>query len=217
LGAEHSAAYNLLGEAIRWRGDGMRAPRSAACTWGSTADERALAFACNRFLPDADAVYFRATTARAAAPTLFRWLCQLRAAPYSYDLLDNGGRRSPRSLIPGLERLEVGQRVMRIFTLVDFEPDEQITLVMSRPDAVRLFGEVAVTYLIVPHGERACRLVAKLRVRYPRRGAARAMRWILPWGDALMMRKQLHTLAHLAERTERSGASGGAAGRGGVQ
>ena len=98
---------------------------------------------------------YRAVDVAAPAEIVFRWLCQLRAAPYSYDLIDNGGRRSPQELTPGLERLEPGQRFMRIFRLVEFEPGRSIT-VLSRGT---VFGEVAVTYRV--RGAGAGRIAAR--------------------------------------------------------
>ena len=156
-------------------------------------------FPCDRSLPNAEAAYFRAVEVQASAHTLFQWLCQLRVAPYSYDWIDNGGRQSPRHLIPELQHLEVGQRVMTIFQLVEFEADRHLTLVLSSPFAIVLFGEIAVSYVIVPQTEQRCRLVAKLLVRSPRRGFGSMLRVLLPWGDLVMMRKQLLTLKRLAE------------------
>ena len=85
---------------------------SAAIEWGSTADERATSYPCEEFVADADIAVFRGIDISAPVPVVFRWLCQLRVAPYSYDLLDNLGRRSPRELTPGADELEVGQRIM---------------------------------------------------------------------------------------------------------
>ena len=115
-------------------------------------------------------------TVNAPPALLFRWLCQLRAAPYSYDWLDNLGRQSPRRLTPGLDRLQVGQRIMTVFQLAAFEPDRHITAVLDRPGA--LFDDLAVTYLIVPEAEERCRLVVKLAVAYPRTPIGAAMRWM---------------------------------------
>jgi hypothetical protein len=86
---------------------------SIAWTWGTESAERALVFPCDAHLRDASAQYFRGISVRAAPAVLFHWLCQLRVAPYSYDWIDNGGRRSPRTPTPGMEQLSLGQSVMR--------------------------------------------------------------------------------------------------------
>lgn len=167
-------------------------------TWGSTEQERHLDFACDRHVDGANDAVYRAVTVDAPAPLMFRWLCQLRAAPYSYDWIDNLGRRSPRTLTAGLDRLQPGQRIMTVFELAEFEQDRQLTAVLKRGSA--LVGELAVTYLIVPETEGRSRLVVKLVAAYPRGPFGAAMRRLLPAGDLVMMRKQLLTLKKLAER-----------------
>ena len=170
---------------------------SIAFTWGTTTEERRQPFTCDKHLDRADAAYFRGVTVRAPATTVFQWLCQLRVAPYSHDWIDNLGRKSPPELTPGLENLAVGQRVMRVFELVDFEPGRHLTCLTKS----RLFGHVAVTYMVVPSTEATCRLLAKVAVRYPWPPLGWMLRILLPWGDLVMMRRQLLNLKRLSERT----------------
>ncbi|MGQ0805068.1 MAG: hypothetical protein ACT4PI_14555 [Actinomycetota bacterium] len=120
-------------------------------------------------------------------------------APYSYDWIDNWGRRSPQELVPGTEELEVGQRILSIFRLVDFAPDRQLTLVLAR--ARRVFGDVALSYVVVPEGADRCRLLVKLLVNHPGPRLLRPLvRWVGPLGDLVMMRRQLLNFKGLAER-----------------
>ncbi len=181
---------------------------SIAYTWGSTVAERAETFACDAWLTDADVVLYRGITIDAPPEVVFRWLCQLRAAPYSYDWIDNFGRTSPRTLTPRLDALAVGQRVMTIFRLVAFEKDKHLTLELATPASQTLFGQIALTYRVEPSSRgtargtaRGTRLVVKMRVRQTGpRLVARVRTQLLAWGDLFMMRKQLLTLKELAER-----------------
>lgn len=166
----------------------MRLPR----VWGATDAETAVAYPCDAYATATTSDWYRAVTVEADPATVFRWLCQLRVAPYSYDLVDNLGRRSPRTRDPELERLEVGQRVSTIFRLDSFETDRHITLVMDR--GTWLFGDVAITYAVRRVEPHATRLVAKLIIELD---PVRTV--LLGWGDLLMMRKQLLTLKSLAE------------------
>jgi hypothetical protein len=187
---------------------GVKLP-SVIDTWGSSDEERDATYPCDAVIERPDRVLFRAVDVAAPADLVFRWFCQLRLAPYSYDWIDNLGRQSPRHLTPGLDRLEVGQRVATIFRLASFEEGRSITF-----DADSwLFGRVAMTYRAMPVGAGAadagaCRLVVKLAVAWPPGLLGPVMRTLLPAGDLVMMRRQLLNLKALAERDASLGGRG---------
>jgi hypothetical protein len=168
-------------------------------TWGTRPEERRLSYPCDRLIPHPDDSLYRGVTIDASPQTVFRWLCQMRLAPYSYDWIDNGGRESPRVLTPGLEDLAVGQDVMEIFQLADFTRDRHLTLrIKSNSGAQRLFGDIAGSYLVIAK-RASCRLLVKLVVRHPPGVCGELMRVLLPWGDLIMMRRQLLNFKQLAE------------------
>lgn len=164
---------------------------SVGANWGATREELTLTLACDGLLSGAPVRLHRAVSISAPAATVFRWLCQLKLAPYSYDVIDNFGRRSPRQLTSGAEQLQVGQRFMTIFSLASFASDEHITLRSRR---------TAVTYAVLPTGKHA-RLLARVLFDPPGgRFGATLTGQALALGDLVMMRKQLLTLKALAER-----------------
>ncbi len=164
--------------------------------WGTTAEERGRRFPCDSILPEYNDAYYRGITVSATPKVLFRWLCQLRAAPYSYDWIDNLGRTSPRQLNHELEDLEPGQRFMTIFDLADFERDRHVTLRLRRPG---LFPPLAVTYCIDSTDQKDCRLIVKLVLQFEPSLRSRLIRPLGPWLDWIMMRRQLLNLKQLAE------------------
>jgi hypothetical protein len=157
--------------------------------WGSTAAERARPYPCDELMPATSATLFRAIDISAPPAAVYRWLCQLRVAPYSYDWIDNLGRRSPPTLTPGLDELQVGQRVMTVFRLASFEANRQLTI-LSRP---RFGPDSAITYLIVESPENTSRLIMKMIIDIPR-----VLLTPFATADLVMARKQLQTLAALA-------------------
>jgi hypothetical protein len=162
--------------------------------WGASAQEQAIALPCDELLPAAPLRLHRAVTVDAPAQLIFRWLCQLKLAPYSYDLLDNFARRSPRELTSGVDQLVLGERFMSIFRLESFSTDEQITLKARR---------TVVTYAVIVD-DQTTRLLARVLFDPPGPPSlADLCGKALALGDLVMMRKQLLTLKSLAERDAR--------------
>ena len=59
-------------------------------------------FWCETLVENANAARMRSVEIAAPPELVFRWLCQLRVAAYSYDWANSAERRSPRELLPGL-------------------------------------------------------------------------------------------------------------------
>jgi len=171
-------------------------------SWGVTAQERRLAYPCDDILPNSNYTLYYGITVAASPAILFRWLCQMRVAGYSYDLISHFWRRSPRVLTPGLERLAVGQRFMEITEIVDFERDRHLTLRLRKPGIY--YPPFAVSYSIVPADGGCCRLLVKCNLRF--RPGLRDLvgRTIGPFLTSIMMRRQLVNLKELSEHTTRS-------------
>jgi hypothetical protein len=165
--------------------------------WNTTAAENTAIYPAHRYAITPYRTFLRAVDVAAPPAAVFRWLCQLKVAPYSYDWLDNRGRRSPRELTHGAEKLAIGQRLM-IARIVEFEPGRHITAV-SLPAVIAMFGAISLTYQVTPAAG-GSRLVACLDVT-ARSRAGRLRTDLLAVGDLVMMRKQLLNLKALAERS----------------
>ncbi len=165
--------------------------------WGATPEE------VRRHYPADDLVrgsllLTRAIDVCAPADITWRWLCQIAVAPYSYDWIDNGGRRSPQTLTPGTERLELGQAMAVVFRLTSFDDGHHWTAITTARGQ-RMFGPVAMTYAAEPDGP-GSRIVCRIAAGAAGGPLAWARAQVLAWGDLVMMRRQFLNLRALAER-----------------
>jgi hypothetical protein len=100
--------------------------------WGATDDEVARPMPGDDLFPDAPTAT-RAITIEAQPHDIWPWLVQLgygRAGWYSYDWIDNDGRRSAERVVPELQRMEPGDEILMIpglgFSVRDVEANRFI-------------------------------------------------------------------------------------------
>ncbi|KQX74435.1 hypothetical protein [Aeromicrobium sp. Root472D3] len=156
--------------------------------WGVTDAETRRHYPCDDVVPRPAWQAWRGVTVDATPDKVWPWIVQLRLAPYSYDWIDNLGRRSPREL-QGLRDPEVGDP----FTATAGRP---IGTVLSVEPGVHLTAKLVgayMSYVLRDDGE-STRLLLKLAARN-----GRALGPLIAVGDLVMARKQLLNLKTLAE------------------
>jgi hypothetical protein len=156
--------------------------------WGVTDDEVGRRYPCDEIVTSPVLQAWRGVTVCAAPDVLWPWVAQIRLAPYSYDWIDNLGRRSPKELrkvpdpAPGQPFTTAATR--RLGRILSASPAEQLT--------ARIAGAV-MSYVLVPEGS-STRLLLKIVT-----ARGRLVAPLLSVGDLVMARRQLLNLKRLAE------------------
>ncbi|MCI2420231.1 polyketide cyclase [Saccharopolyspora sp. K220] len=158
--------------------------------WGVSDSEIVRSYPCDDFVTSPALEAWRGVSVQAPSEAVWPWVTQVRLAPYSYDWIDNLGRRSPRELVdlpePQVDdnfTTACGRRLGRI---VSVDPGKQLT--------GTILGAV-MSYVLVPQDHDTTRLLFKLVMQ--------TSRWValgVSVGDLIMARRQLLNLKMLAER-----------------
>jgi hypothetical protein len=157
--------------------------------WGITRAETARRYPCDEILTDPVLEAWRGVTVEARPEKVWPWVAQIRLAPYSYDWIDNLGRRSPQRL-RGLPEPVAGET----FTAVAGRPLGRIVAVSSGEHLTGVIMGAVMSYVLVPKGSHT-RLLLKIVLR-----RWRTLAPLLSLGDLVMARRQLLNLARLAEQ-----------------
>ena len=156
--------------------------------WGVTEEEVARPYPCDAEVRDPVLQAWRGVTVHAPAERVWPWIAQIRLAPYSYDWIDNAGRRSPTQL-SDLPPPTVGDH----FTSVAGRPQGRVLSVVPGEHLTAQIMGAVMSYVVVPTGDSA-RLLLKVVMA---RGGALAP--FVSVGDLVMSRRQLLNLKSLAE------------------
>jgi hypothetical protein len=158
--------------------------------WGVNESETSRFYPCDDFVAAPVLQVWRGVDVQVPPEALWPWVAQVRVAPYSYDWIDNRGRRSPKDLL-GLPEPRVGDRFTTaggrgLGRIVAVDPGRQLT--------GTIMGAF-MSYVLVPQDHDTTRLLLKV--------VSQVSHWAAPAlsvGDLIMARRQLLNLKQLAER-----------------
>ena len=173
--------------------------------WGASPDEIAGPVVGDDLCPDAGVIATRSITLAAPPDQVFPWLRQMgfgRAGWYSYDWLDNLGRRSARRIHPEWQDVVAGSRVPAgpmSFKAAIVEPPRAFVLRVGSGESAKSRIQFVLAYELreVPEGTR---LVTRVRIRVEVPGGRLIERLVLGPGDGVMVRRQLLNLARRVDR-----------------
>jgi hypothetical protein len=168
--------------------------------WGATDAEINGPVVGDEICPDAREVATRCITCNASPDVVFAWIRQMgfgKAGWYSYDWIDNLGRRSASTINPDWQNVHSGDTVPGgpiNFEAVIVDTPRAFVLRVEPKGAMRsrLCFSLAYELRDDPAGTR---LVTRMRARIDVPGGRFLEHFLLGPGDGIMLRKQLLNIA----------------------
>jgi hypothetical protein len=161
--------------------------------WGVSDAEISRPYPCDEFMRAPALEAWRGVDVAAPPEAVWPWVAQVRIAPYSYDWIDNRGRRSPRELADLAE-----PRVGEAFTTTGGRAVGRIVSVEAGKQLTGTIMGAYMSYVLLPADHDGTRLLLKVVMRTSGLTALG-----LCVGDLIMSRRQLLNLKRLAERHRR--------------
>ncbi len=170
--------------------------------WGATDAETRRAMPGDEIVSHPSFNATRAVTIEAPAENIYPWIAQIglnRAGWYSYDVLDNLGRRSAERILTQFQNPQRGD-------LVPMSPDGKhgIWIKDFVPNAWMLWwdkiGDTSWAWGLYPEeGAARCRLITRVRTKYRWLSAAAPFNLLVEFFDLPMMRKCMLGIKRRAE------------------
>lgn len=173
--------------------------------WGATPEEIHGSVVGDELCADATLIATRSITIAAPPSDVFPWIRQMglgRAGWYSYDLIDNFGRKSATSVHDEWQNVNAGDKIPAgpiSFIAAIVSPPHSFVLEITngKKSTPRLHFTLAYELREVSAGTR---LITRMRSRINLPGGRLFERLILGPGDGIMLRRQLLTIASRASR-----------------
>lgn len=172
--------------------------------WGASAEEIAATYVGDDLCPSAQVVATRAITIATSPVELFPWIRQMgfgKAGWYSYDLIDNLGKRSATAIHPEWQNVSTGDLVPGgpiAFTALLVDAPQTFILGMQGKGRFSRRINFTLAYILREQNS-GTRLITRVQILLDFPGGALVAKYLLGPGDGIMLRKQMLTLRKRAE------------------
>lgn len=167
--------------------------------WGSTPEEVNSPVIGDELCTTARVIATRSITLSAPPTEVFPWIQQMgfgRAGWYSYDIIDNLGRKSATKILPQWQNIQSGDAIPGgpiSFEAAIVDAPHSFVLRVETKKIPRQRMCFTLAYELRPEGT-GTRLVTRMRARLNIPGGFLFERLFLGPGDGIMLRKQLLTM-----------------------